>query len=76
MKPTRLHQLLSDRGLRLIDLAQGVDVDKATVTRWAQKRIPAERVADVERVTGIPRAHLRPDLFSPAPPAPASTEAA
>ena len=60
---TNLRALLEARDMRLSDLAKGADVDKATVTRWAQRRIPAERVIDVERITGIPRSLLRPDLY-------------
>lgn len=62
-----LKSLLRDRGLRLIDLARSLGVDKATATRWAQKRVPAERVVDVEASTGIPRHELRPDIYGPAP---------
>lgn len=62
-----LKYLLRERGLRLIDLARSVGVDKATATRWAQKRIPAERVQDIERITGISRHDLRPDIYGPAP---------
>lgn len=50
------------RGMKLIDVARGVGVNKATVTRWAQKRVPEDRVLEVESVTGIPRHELRPDL--------------
>lgn len=57
-----LQKLLRARGITLSEVAQRVGVDKATVTRWAQKRIPEERVLEVERVTGIPRHELRPDL--------------
>lgn len=39
------------------------------VSQW--KKIPAERVLDVERLTGISRHELRPDVFGEA-----STEAA
>lgn len=60
---TVLRSLLADRNLRLVDLANLVGVDKATVTRWARRRIPAERVLDVERLTGVPRGALRPDLY-------------
>lgn len=59
-----LKTLVKARGLKLIDVSRGLGVDKATVTRWAQKRIPAERVVDVERLTGIPRHELRPDLYA------------
>lgn len=69
--PTTLRTALSDRDLRLKDLAERMSVDKATVTRWSRGRVPAERVLDIERATGIPRHELRPDLY-PAP----STEAA
>lgn len=57
-----LHQMLRTRGLTLSEVAVRVGVDKATVTRWAQKRVPEDRVLEVERVTGIPRHELRPDL--------------
>jgi len=65
-----LIDLLRDRGLRLADLARSMRVDKATVTRWSQRRVPAERVLEVELVSGIPRHLLRPDLW----PAPAPAE--
>ena len=61
-----LSQLLRDRGLRMVHLARKLGVDKGTVTRWAQKGIPAARVLEVERETGIPREKLRPDFFSEA----------
>jgi DNA-binding transcriptional regulator YdaS (Cro superfamily) len=60
-KPLRI--LLRERGLRLADLARLTGKDKATVTRWDQRRIPAESVLDVERLTGISRSALRPDLY-------------
>jgi DNA-binding transcriptional regulator YdaS (Cro superfamily) len=31
------------------------------VSQW--KQVPAERVLDVERATGVPRHRLRPDLY-------------
>lgn len=62
-----LKSLLRDRGLRLVDLARSIGVDKATATRWAQRRVPAERVVEVEAITGISRHALRPDIYGPAP---------
>lgn len=59
--------------MRMIDLARAVGVDKASVTRWNQGRVPAERVLDVERVTGISRHDLRPDIYGP-PPTPRDRE--
>ena len=59
----QLSKVLQAHGLRFADLARTLGVDKATVTRWGQKGIPAERVPDVERLTGIGRHELRPDLW-------------
>jgi DNA-binding transcriptional regulator YdaS (Cro superfamily) len=42
-------------------LAKALGVEPSTVQRW--QRIPAERVVEVERVTGVPREQLRPDLY-------------
>ncbi|MBZ5761546.1 helix-turn-helix domain-containing protein [Rhizobium sp. VS19-DR104.2] len=43
------------------------------VSQW--KKVPAERVLEVERVTGISRHQLRPDVFGAATPAPISEAA-
>jgi transcriptional regulator with XRE-family HTH domain len=51
--------------LSLEALASSFNVNKSTVLRWEEGRIPAERVLDVERITGIPRHELRPDLYRP-----------
>ncbi|MBX3583583.1 MAG: helix-turn-helix domain-containing protein [Rhizobiaceae bacterium] len=42
-------------------------VDKSTVLRWERGQIPPERAVEVERITGISRHELRPDIFGPAP---------
>lgn len=38
-------------------------LNKATILRWERDGVPAKRVLEVERVTGISRRELRPDLF-------------
>lgn len=51
------------------------NVTPQAVTQW--RDIPALRVIDIERVTGIPRDELRPDLYPPSlppPPAPAGPD--
>lgn len=58
-----LKNLLAEKSMYLVDLARMIGVDKSTVTRWDQGRIPAERVLDIERVTGVSRSDLRPDLY-------------
>jgi DNA-binding transcriptional regulator YdaS (Cro superfamily) len=42
-------------------VAYGLGLTRASVLKWRQ--VPAERVVDIERITGIPREQLRPDLF-------------
>lgn len=39
----------------------GIAITSQAISQW--KRVPAERVLDVERVTGISRHDLRPDLY-------------
>ena len=53
-------------GLTLDALALHLRVDKSTLWRWETGKIPVYRLADVERVTQIPRRELRPDIFGEA----------
>ena len=54
-----------DNGLTRQALADTLGVDPATLWRWEKdhSRIAISKLAEVERLTGIPRAKLRPDLF-------------
>lgn len=45
----------------LAALARGLGITKSAVSHW--DKVPAERVADVSRISGIPRHVLRPDVF-------------
>ncbi len=63
-RPVDLKALLAERDLKLADLARSIGKHKANVTKWAQTRVPAERVLDVEAATGIPRHLIRPDLYT------------
>ena len=64
-----------DTGLELVIKAAGsatrvagmLGLSQQAVQQW--KRIPAERVIQVEAVTGVPRQRLRPELYLPRRPA-------
>lgn len=61
---TPLAKLLSDRDMRLGDLARALRVNKTTVSRWALQKVPADRLKEVSAKTGISVHELRPDLAS------------
>lgn len=50
-------------GLSQEAVASRIGVQKSAICKWERGRVPAERVLDVERVTGISRHDLRPDLY-------------
>ncbi len=53
---TRLFKRVSVR-----DLASGLGITSAAVYAWPE--VPLDRIADVERLSGIPREQLRPDIY-------------
>lgn len=52
------------RGL-LAKVAHGLGITRAAVVKW--DKVPAERLPEIERITGIPRQKLRPDICPPEP---------
>jgi hypothetical protein len=54
------------------ELARRLGVSRQAIDQWTE--VPPERAADLERVTGIPRSRLRPDLFGQAPQPPESSD--
>lgn len=62
MDLTGMALLRSQRGL-MTRIAAELGIERGAVAMW--KRIPAERVPDVERITGYARHQLRPDLWEP-----------
>lgn len=46
-------------------LAEGLGIKHQAFYSW--KKVPAERVLDFERLTGISRHEQRPDIFGPSP---------
>lgn len=47
-------------------LAKALNIRSQAVSQWT--RIPAERVIEVEKASGVPRHLLRPDLYPPLTP--------
>lgn len=52
----------SQRGL-ITWLAPRLRLSQSSISMW--QRVPAERAHEIERLTGIPRHLLRPDLWTP-----------
>ena len=52
--------------LSVTDLSRRLNVTRAALYKWrhAEKGIPAERAIEIEKLTGVNRALLRPDLWS------------
>lgn len=56
-------QKLTLRGVRAL-IAREFGISQQAVDQWVQKgSVPAERVLGVEKLTGISRHTLRPDLY-------------
>lgn len=48
----------------VVALARELGIKHTAMYSW--KRVPAERVLDIERITGISRYDMRPDIFGEA----------
>ncbi|WP_142587807.1 transcriptional regulator [Pseudorhizobium halotolerans] len=62
--PTALERAISSVG-SASELARRLRVTPAAVLQW--RKVPAERVLEVERISGVSRHDLRPDVFGPIP---------
>ena len=58
---SKFHEHVKGRGLAIV--AKALGVSPQAVHKWLKKGIPAPRVVEVERVTGIPREELIPALY-------------
>lgn len=47
-------------------LGEAMGITRQGIGQW--RRVPSERVLTVERLTGVPRHELRPDLYPPPSP--------
>lgn len=64
-----LAHLNEERGRRN-KLAAELGISPSAISMW--RRVPVERVLEIERLTGISRHELRPDVFGPEPTAEAA----
>lgn len=66
--PTPLAKYRADKSLSLDALGEWFGVNKTTIMRWEQGKvpIPVKRLAKIAAVTGIPRERLRPDIYGAA----------
>lgn len=65
-----MEKLREWRGVRKTEeVAAQLRVTPAMWSRWetGARPIPANRVLDIEKLTGVSRHELRPDIFGPAP---------
>jgi len=46
------------------ELARRLGITRSAISQW--DKVPAERIGEVSRITGLPPQVLRPDLFSEA----------
>lgn len=66
---SEMHQTPANKAIELAGgpsaLSRQIGVTPQAISQW--RRVPPERVLDVERITGISRHELRPDIYGPAP---------
>jgi len=57
--------IFNDYQINITELAKTLGVTRACVYKWHESKngIPAERCIQIEKITGIPRCKLRPDLW-------------
>jgi len=66
MAKKSLSEKLTDRGWTQTRLAKGLGVTQGAVWQWLRKPakgVPAERVLRLEKLTGLSRHEIRPDLY-------------
>ncbi|MET3924571.1 Cro/CI family transcriptional regulator [Devosia sp. 2618] len=56
----KIVEVAAEKSGGLVALATALGIKHQALYSWT--RVPAERVLDMERITGIPREQIRPDL--------------
>lgn len=64
----QLAQIIANAGGAVV-VARKIGIKYQSVQEWiARGQIPAQRVIEMEKLTGVSRHRLRPDVFGPRPP--------
>lgn len=58
-------QKASEKAGGIVALARELGIRHTTLYSWT--RVPDKHVLDIERVSGVSRHKIRPDIFGPAP---------
>lgn len=66
---TAFPEFRKNTGKTLDGVAEVFGVNRRTIIRWEKGAppIPTNRLDEAEKITGIPRNKLRPDIFGPQP---------
>ena len=64
--PPGLEKAIEKAGTQ-VALAKMLGIRQSHISNWLHrdKCVPAKRVLEIERITGVPRHELRPDLYPP-----------
>lgn len=54
---------LKPEGSGFAELANRLGLSRQAVYKWLEAGVPVERCGEIERLTGVPRHELRPDIF-------------
>lgn len=65
MSPNEALEMAAENCGGVFNLALKINVRTQSIYEWKKRQIPAKRVLDIERVSGVPRHLLRPDLYPP-----------
>ena len=63
MNAQLFQELLDGAGTNQAGLAQRVGVSRQLINKWKTVEVPATHVIKLEKVTGVPREKIRPDVF-------------
>ena len=55
-------QICRDAGV-VIEVAKRLGITRGAIYNWQGKGVPAKRLVKLERITGIDRSLIRPDLY-------------